>query len=35
MLDLILAKVWSDLSIPVGDSLNPFRLMQLATVEKS
>lgn len=33
MLDLILAKVWSDLSIPVGDSPNPFRLMQLATVD--
>ncbi|WP_060507152.1 pyridoxamine 5'-phosphate oxidase family protein [Pseudomonas sp. NBRC 111124] len=32
MLDLILAKVWSDLSIPVGSTPNPFRLMQLATV---
>lgn len=32
MLDLILAKVWSDLSIPVGGIPNPFRLMQLATV---
>lgn len=32
MLDLILAKVWSDLSIPVGGIPNPFRLMQLATI---
>ncbi|EPJ2809309.1 pyridoxamine 5'-phosphate oxidase family protein, partial [Pseudomonas putida] len=32
MLDLILAKVWSDLSIPVGGIPNPYRLMQLATV---
>ncbi|MFV3291524.1 pyridoxamine 5'-phosphate oxidase family protein [Pseudomonas sp. NY11955] len=32
MLDLILAKIWSDLSIPVGGDPNPFRLMQLATV---
>ncbi|UVK85057.1 pyridoxamine 5'-phosphate oxidase family protein [Pseudomonas sichuanensis] len=33
MLDLIMAKVWSDLSIPVGGIPNPFRLMQLATVD--
>lgn len=33
MLDLILAKVWSGLSIPVGSTPNPFRLMQLATVD--
>ena len=32
MLDLILTKVWSDLSLPVGGIPNPFRLMQLATV---
>jgi pyridoxine/pyridoxamine 5'-phosphate oxidase len=32
MLDLILAEVWSNLAIPVGGSPNPFRLMQLATV---
>ncbi|CAM3947236.1 Pyridoxamine 5'-phosphate oxidase-related FMN-binding [Pseudomonas reidholzensis] len=33
MLDEILARIWSDLTTAIGQGSNPYRLMQLATVD--